>query len=1010
MQYRPNPPIGGKALDKKLERLVEMGLPLEEADKLRKTLGRSIIDASQAIYILDWWSARLTLTTFLETLDPKIQEKCISSLQNYMSNYKLTAYDMALDGELQIDYYPKFQHYLDLATVNPYFREMKWNMLHRVKFLGNFLEGETTFEWLGKLEKENTILTNRKAGFDKGSPAIKLVRGAYLGDPVGEEEEMEIPKPNIISMTATLKPSDLLAYLKDAEDNLQMARFFVPQVHEPFLTFPDGKSWAIVDRLDKKAEASSLRDCATAQYSSANAVVISLREPVPPEYYKTILRAEIVFPSGVHPDYEEFKNSVGVVNQLRGYANSKPKSEYHKYIVPLLEQTWVAQIVKPTYQEDNTFYLSDLSEVDQQHLREKNPILFDPNTFYAKLKDQKYPYGIKDQIIENLNFPISYVEEVLVKATKESFALADVDVYGRRRESDEILVALASLKKKLKRRDEEGNPVPPIMTDELRHLLQTAEETMIRIGRSEIADRLYEVGVELSNNKIQQIFQEFLSPKPPQEVSQIKEHPLLEVASKSLSNKIQRREADLEPLLTLAREILIEDASKRNRSTYPPEHIRVLQDCVGLTISQILPIMEDQLHNPQMFFRKPLWNIAIYSLATGLAFGWKVSDADQLEGLTPLMPLIRELLLQGKDGVVTDLLSINLVELPSEDILQVIIEATKDKKVPNGRIWAALVSLNRKTVRGQPISPKIIAATQKFLLSNRAMDLSSKALESVDLPIKNIIQVLASEKVTPTVRKIAFASLRKKVQNGDSKVRGRVFRVVLNLLLKTRSKPMVDEIINIFEGHQRQYELCYKFIRARLDWLTEDKNIKYFIKLIRSVLPSSESNERYGDKTLPKEIEKVLSYLLQSKPDNCALIIKLLFEIRFGTDIDSDKKRISSLLEKTLDVIIHNPEKLTRDLCLWYQREPGGWGTYDHRRFPSIIPLSSKLKRQFRDLLVLSKKTGNDCYLDLAISIAERMSADDKEKLSGLASTLVKETLGRGKHWMGEYLKRLLGL
>ncbi len=67
----------------------------------------------------------------------------------------------------------------------------------------------------------------------------------------------------------------------------------------------------------------------------------------------------------------------GNLSEMKGYKNNKPSSEYHKYIVPLLEQDWVAGIKLRVHQheKENNFFISDLPEDEARRLYELKPAL-----------------------------------------------------------------------------------------------------------------------------------------------------------------------------------------------------------------------------------------------------------------------------------------------------------------------------------------------------------------------------------------------------------------------------------------------------------------------------------------------------------------------------------------------------------------------------------------------------------------------------------------------------------
>ena len=986
-------PLKPKILTKRLEELQELGLSPQHHQMLVTDLSGTNVDPSNAIYVLEWWKARLSLQRFIELpqeANPKASASLIDNLQRYAFKYKLSAYDLALDGELQIDYWTELQHFIQMSGVNPYFRA-EWPTLHKViaelRLHYHHREPERVL-WLGQLVKENIKLSARRIGYEEGSPAIKLLRGAYLGDPVGSEEHTELPQAAIVSIEETFKPSDVISFLKDAELNLEPSTYFIPKYHQPFLSFPDGKVWTVISSEDKENEKKSLGDCAVGEYTDSSIIVISLREPVmvSPQgtYYRTRLRGEIVFPSNVSakPSYQEFRQSMGVINQLRGSANSKPSASMHKYIVPLLEQEWVAHLIRPNHRPDDIFWPSDLSPENRAYLEAKNPKLFDARAFYEQVKALDFPKRLEDKIMEGIEFPTSYVIQILAEIGSGEF-----DYHGGSPRSGIVT-------RTLKRRLQEKLPDP-----ELQQLLNAAEESLLRLRSKEIAEKYHYVGFELSVPRIQEILQQQATGEA---------HSLLELACQSLAEKIKRKEEGLKELEELVSQLLL-TGGKEHPGVWPPRErsgpendLKILLDTgAALREDQLVDILteyRDWLRDEERSGQKRfVFHLALDSLTKRVARNLEISS---------VLPILEDLVLNPETPYesVQAILNTDVVELAEAQICSLLSE----KDLLPGRTLAALLSLQDKLrVKSltQPQRTLKIAQQAMFRLKDRRI--IDQVIPWIELPVRGIIKVLSEPRMHPIIRNTAIEAVRRKITNNDSRVREQVFEAVKGLLLRTKDKSFIRQLLELYQGHQHQYRLFHNFMVARLDWLTLDRNRTFFLKLIGSSLPKNDTSYHFTQ-SLPKFLYRLLRKMVVDNlvEDNCSFLLKILFDVKFD---DESLKAVRALLESILDVILQDPKKLTAELCDWYQNMPKGWGTHEHKTFKNKLPLSPKLLRQFVGLLKITQNTGNNCYLDLAVTVAEMMSSEDKTKLQKLAMPLVKAAFAsnRGIRYK-EYLERLL--
>ena len=1061
-------PIKFKNLEKKLKYLVSLGLDSDNTKILFDDLSNRYIDASQADYVLDWWRARLSLIAFLATEDPKIQNPLLNYLQNYCREYRLSPYDLALDGELAVEIYAEFRHFIELAIANPYFRN-PWPTLHWVSFKDHryHRQAPETHRWLGQIIRRDVKLTGYRYGFSSDSPAIVILRGAYMADPVGQEANTEVPTEAIEWIEETGKPSDLIKFLKDAEEHLQTARYFIPKTHQPFITFEDGKAWVIIDSRDVDAEASSLSDCGRGQYSSDNIILISLREPVTEKYYKALLKAEIVFPNEVDTKtYQGISQSLGVINQLRGYANSKPSLDLHRYIIPLLQQPWVAQIVTPNHRPKETFQLADLPQEAADQLQKVNPKLFDPSSFYHQFRVLEYPSYLRDQIIDRMSFPVPVVIEILTKATRTGLESP---------ETVESKILESSLKRYLKK---EGS-----LEAEAYPLLLAAEEAIFRLQTASGTQRLIEAGAELSSPKIEMILEAILAqmqkflddpsivswserdclnaakdtlawdwkPTLAEGESAIPDpeifKTLVNSAMISLARKANRQES-VENLLFLAGKILmaygrilertkaevpayskeVKASTRRRRrrpivthhSQWPPKSELInwiLNAPLGLDTNQIAKTLEYFI---ELSTQDPSW---FRQLTTPEQYWWQLllHSLGLIEVSPTLIPLIKKLLLHPE-----------LSYEPARDLLVRITESGEEAPSPlrqlaltdeeiaealrhgtEGATHTALLAIKIKLDQKQNLSRKVQNAIRDFLYQIKSVGMAERASETLDFPVRNLIEILETPKISRIVRVTALMALKKRLQGGNLASQKRIYRAVESLLLQTNDKNLMRRVLDLFKGFQHQYILFQKFLQDRIKWASAPENRNFFLGLIRDNLPETKMAESVGFKALPKDLFQFLQGLVSDDliEDNCEFLLTILFEVRFDPQ---SQVSLTRLTETVLAAVIANPKKLTGTFCHWIENEPGGWGSTSQRRFTNQLNLTSKLRSQFTKLTQLSYQTGKTCPLELVLAIAAAMSKEDRIKLGPIMMVWLTGILREHEDYPQKYrveqrIKKLFG-
>jgi len=1045
-------PMKRAALEKAIEKLHNLGLDAVTIQQLSSDLSHNQVDASQAKYLLDWWIARLSLLRLEEeSLTPKEENALIEVISNYGNSYKvrlpltehqysyslqhpdekvkktMDSHALSLDGELKIENYGSLRHFVHLATTNTYFSFPWPKVLHRVYFtIPEKAYREASDElWLGKLAKRRMPLTKSIHGFEEKDPAMKLLRGAYIADPADSELETQIPLALISKVDETRRPSDMIEFLTDIEANVVTDRIFTPEYHEPFMTFADGKSWVVVNRDDYAAGGRSLSDCGSGQYNSHAIAIISLREPVPntePQQYKAQINAEIVFPSDtpINAGYNELKTRVGVCNQLRGFGNSKPISRWHPYIIPLLKEGWITHFVIPRYEghidvapgEFGIFWPSiDLTNSQIESLKETSDYLFDANKFYKRFQELNYPWDLKEQIIDGIEFPISYVIEQLEELTEET-------TYGRA--SGGWKIVKAAIKRGVAGK-KAGN-----LTPELAELLDLAEQRMLHTETpSRVVTQLSTAGAELSTPQIYQR----LKAKLEQDEDRLADRRALprradrsamwDVVMISLQRKIERGDEDLESLLEVSRELLLQGISGTE----------LLRIGVTLSISRTLQLLQEYIEksvwprhpsdggvvSEEPYNKLEHWYIIINTLRNMVKLN---------QDMEPLLPAIKEIILvidrdQDPFSAASDLAALP-VTLTEEEIIYVFL----DQDIYQGRSHAALVSLKRKLETGSRKSmTKMLRAAQMFLSRVKDPHIAREALDTVELPMKDVIAAIEAKSLNMTIRKTALKTLQKRVNRGNKYLRARAVAALENLLLRTKNKNLITSILDVFNGHQQKNHMISFFIRNRIEWVSHPKNYNFLIDML--VRMSSGSGTSWSSKIMDSPTFHLYRELAQGKlvtvkDDGHEIVLRIIYEMHFDK---SSMKAVRLLLEAVLDRIIADPEKLTRKLCNWYQEEyipgSGGWGSSGHtthRGFSNIIPLSRKLEKQFKALGRIAREgdrsyqaASQDCYLDLVLTIASKMPSSDKKKLFKIVSPFIKDMVMEEDSMFKKSIGRYLG-
>lgn len=162
---------------------------------------------------------------------------------------------------------------------------------------------------------------------------------------------------------------DLVVEASNWHNSLEISGGDINYVEENpiFLDFRNsdgfGFYWVSLDTNDSPEECKRMGHCGRTNYSNT---IISLRENMRINEKFTINKSHLSAAVG---------KSDGIIYQLKGEKNSKPKEIYHKFIIPLLLNDTIKGFGYE-YNSKNDFKISDLKENEIKFLYEKKPLIF----------------------------------------------------------------------------------------------------------------------------------------------------------------------------------------------------------------------------------------------------------------------------------------------------------------------------------------------------------------------------------------------------------------------------------------------------------------------------------------------------------------------------------------------------------------------------------------------------------------------------------------------------------
>jgi hypothetical protein len=163
-------------------------------------------------------------------------------------------------------------------------------------------------------------------------------------------------------------------------------KVFIPyEPEDEIITFPDGYRWVDLKRPSCDVEGEAMGHCGNSAAYSDDDTVLSLRQVITKEGEK-FWRPALTF---------ILNTRSGMLGEMKGRENSKPKKTYHPYIVALLRQPFVKGILGGGYKPEANFDLGDLDKATQEELIREKPGLLSPTAYIKR-------FGVTDELKERL--------------------------------------------------------------------------------------------------------------------------------------------------------------------------------------------------------------------------------------------------------------------------------------------------------------------------------------------------------------------------------------------------------------------------------------------------------------------------------------------------------------------------------------------------------------------------------------------------------------------------------
>ena len=390
--YRQNP-LKEKVWKERLKDLEDLGADPEKLKQIVENFNTEHNDSTHALYILDWYRARLSLERYAGT-DQELQ-----ALSRYYSKYKLSDYhDLSLDGQLQIDYFDTFLHYAQLAHTQYVFRRTPWASVPPSTLIKQLQDREQSAEVkLYYRPKYHEPLISFPNGWSwvVMRPEDKESEADSLSDCASPEGDQSI----IISLRQPFEAGYYQTRLRAQltfPENIK-----VPLLHSYHEDRPEGVSYSDW----QKSYPQRFREAITAELVKASPLLlVQLRS-----YHNHKPGTPLGMEESGDECYQCIKLSPGDRERIQF-------EDYLPYLANLLFQPWITWVLKPRYRPEGSFQLGELPSEVRSALYQKKPWMFNIRSFNHKYSVKAYGKHLEDVFFAS---PSQIIEELQTGHTKQ---------------------------------------------------------------------------------------------------------------------------------------------------------------------------------------------------------------------------------------------------------------------------------------------------------------------------------------------------------------------------------------------------------------------------------------------------------------------------------------------------------------------------------------------------------------------------------------------------------------
>lgn len=195
--------------------------------------------------------------------------------------------------------------------------------------------------------------------------------------------------------------SSTLAQLEE-EYNSKRSQLVTPKPGDKIILNYGKSAWVMLDRGACSDEAAAMGHCGNAPSERLGDRILSFRTLMPDGRQKP------------HLTFILHKN--GFLGEMKGRANEKPNSKYHKYIVDLLKQDFIKGIVGGGYEPEKNFALWDLPPAQAIEVLTARPelipkLILDP--MISNYKKEKVPPEVQPFLVKADKHWVLYITNLI---------------------------------------------------------------------------------------------------------------------------------------------------------------------------------------------------------------------------------------------------------------------------------------------------------------------------------------------------------------------------------------------------------------------------------------------------------------------------------------------------------------------------------------------------------------------------------------------------------------------